>query len=174
MAFCAQCERQTPSPSNFCESCGAEFSLDRASLIRHWVFLGLALVWSAVALFVCFGYHLPESSGVLSITTNGHTYFGHPPALTLYQRDPVSVFNILVALSTGLLVATVDLVLRVIQRSERFGGGAVIVGAMVALFSLFGLLYGVASIGVVGVLLILSGQPLKKSSKHQVSENVVS
>jgi hypothetical protein len=84
------------------------------------------------------------------------------------------VFNILVALSTGLLVATVDLVLRVIQRSERFGGGAVIVGAMVALFSLFGLLYGVASIGVVGVLLILSGQPLKKSSKHQVSENVVS
>lgn len=172
MAFCAKCERRTKSPSNFCEGCGGEFSFERASLIRHWTFLGLALVWSAVALFVCLGYHIPEPSGVLSITINGHTYSGHPPALTLYQSDPSFVI-IGVALGAGLLIATVDLVLRVTQRSERFGGGGVIIGAMVALFSLFGLLYGVASLGVIGVLLILSGQPIKKSSKPRVSENAV-
>jgi hypothetical protein len=38
---------------------------------------------------------------------------------------------------------------------------ALIVGGCVALFSLFGLLWGVASIGVVGVLVLLSALPIE-------------
>ena len=97
-----------------------------------------------------------------SVTTNGHTYTGHPPALTLYQRDPISVMNIVIALSAGRLVATVDLVIRAIQRTNRVGGGAVTIGVLVILFSLFGLLLGVSSLGVVGALLILAGLPIRQ------------
>ncbi len=162
MALCTQCGKETIGAAKFCSNCGAGFSLDKASTVRRWVFLSLALVWSAVTVGVCLRYHVPESSGVTSVTTNGHTYTGHPPALTLYQRDPISVMNIVIALSAGRLVATVDLVIRAIQRTNRVGGGAVTIGVLVILFSLFGLLLGVSSLGVVGALLILAGLPIRQ------------
>jgi hypothetical protein len=36
-----------------------------------------------------------------------------------------------------------------------------VLGAMVIAFSLFGLIWGIASMGVVGALIVLSGRPLK-------------
>jgi hypothetical protein len=134
----------------------------RASGARPWVFLALAIAWSAVTVGVCLGYHLPESPGVLSVTTNGHTYTGHPPALTLFQRDPVSFATIAIVLSAGLVVATIDLVVRAVQGTNRVSGGAVAAGAMVILFSFFGLLLGIASLGVVGLLLVFAGWPMQQ------------
>lgn len=169
MAFCAQCKAPTAS-ANFCTNCGAALSLGRTSGTRPWIYLAMAFAWSAVAVGVCLGYHLPESSGVLSVTTNGHTYTGHPPALTLFQRDPVSFATIAIVLSAGLAVATIDLVVRAVQHTNRVSGGAVAAGAMIILFSFFGLLLGVASLGVVGLLLIFSGLPIKQKSAKRPSE----
>jgi hypothetical protein len=92
----------------------------------------------------------------------------------MYQSDPVSFWNIVVALSAGLLVATVDLVIRAIQHSNRMGGGAVTIGALVILFSFFGLLLGVASIGVVGAMLVLAGRPIKQTNSKRATGNAPS
>jgi hypothetical protein len=122
-----------------------------------WLFLGLALLWSVVAIAVLLRYHVPEPKGVLSVTINGRTYLGNPPALTLFQKDLVSFVTVAIVLGTGLLVATVDLVMRSVQRSSRTGTLAIVAGGAVVLVSLFGLLVGLVGVGVVGVLLIFSG-----------------
>lgn len=109
-------------------------------------------------------YHSPEPVGMTSITTNGHTYVGNPPALTLFERDSVAFSSMVVVMGAGLLVATLDLALRTLRPSRRPGVAAVIAGGVVALFSLFGLLLGVASLGVIGALLVLSGLAAKRSS----------
>jgi hypothetical protein len=114
-------------------------------------------LWSGVALAVVLKYHIPEPVGETAVTTNGHTYYGNPPALTLYQSDPVSFVTVAVALGAALLISLVDLVVRVAQRTSRVGVGAVVAGSLVVLFSLFGLLWGVIGVGVVGALLIVSG-----------------
>jgi hypothetical protein len=117
-----------------------------------------------VAVLVMLRYHSPEPVGMRSITTNGHTYVGDPPALTLFERDPVAFSSMVVVVGAGLLVATLDLALRALRPSPRPGVAAVIAGGVVALFSLFGLLLGVASLGVIGALLVLSGLAAKRPS----------
>lgn len=129
---------------------------------RSWIVLGLALLWSGVAIAVLLGYHVPEPHGMTSITTNGHTYVGDPPALTLSQRDPVSFVTSAVTLGAGLLVGLIDLSARHIQRTSRLGIGAIVAGAAVLLVSLFGLLLGLLGVGVVGGLLIVSGLPQRR------------
>ena len=125
-------------------------------------FLCLAIAWSVVAVVVLLSYHVAEPLGMKSITTNGHTYFGNPPALTLYQRDPVSFVIIALVLGVGVLASSVDMAIRVGQRAIRAGGVAIGAGVLVFLVSFFGLLVGIASIGVVGILLVLSGLPARR------------
>lgn len=122
-------------------------------------FLCLAIAWSVVAVVVLLSYHVAEPLGMKSITTNGHTYFGNPPALTLYQRDHVSFVIIALVLGVGVLASSVDMAIRVGQHAIRAGGVAIGAGVLVFLVSFFGLLVGIASIGVVGILLVLSGLP---------------
>lgn len=125
-------------------------------------FLCLAIAWSVVAVVVLLRFHVAEPLGVKSITTNGHTYFGNPPALTLFQRDPVSFVIIALVLGVGVLASSVDMAIRVGQHATRAGGVAIGAGALVFLVSFFGLLVGIASIGVVGILLVLSGLPMRR------------
>src|ERR1019366_995560 len=131
---------------------------------RSCVFIGLALLWSVVAVAVLLGHHIAEPIGVLSLTTNGHTYFGNPPSLTLFQRDPISFINVVIVLVVGLVASMIDLVVRIVRHSQRPGTVAVIAGVAVVLFSLFGLLWGLASIGLVGVLLVFSGLPTRRKN----------
>jgi hypothetical protein len=115
------------------------------------------LLWSVVAIAVLLGYHTPEPSGVLGVTIGGHTYVGHPPRLTLYERDPVSFVIVLIVLAVGLLVSTLEVVTRRVRRSRRTGTLSIVAGSCVILISLFGLLVGLAGGGVVGALLICTG-----------------
>jgi len=150
---------------------------------RSQIFLGLALMWSVVAVAVILGHHIAEPIslvsttinghkvmpahlantpiGMTSITINGHTYFGNPPAPTLFQRDQVSFTIVVIVLVAGLVGSMIDLILRMVRHSHRSGTVAVMAGVAVALFSLFGFLWGVASVGVVGGLLIFSGFPTR-------------
>jgi hypothetical protein len=130
------------------------------------LFFGLAVLWSCVAVAVLLGYHLAESLGMTSITTNGHTYFGNPPALTLYERDPVSLSIIVVTLCAGLLIGAIDLLARYRQRSARVGTAAIVAGAAVVLVSLFGLLLGILGVGFVGGFLIASGLTYERGADH--------
>lgn len=128
---------------------------------RHWLLLLLATLWTLVIVVVVFWYHVAEPKGILSITVNGHTYTGNPPALTLFESDAVSAIDIVIAPAIGLLVGAASLEVRSRRRSSAPEAVALIVGGCVALFSLFGLLWGVASIGVVGVLVLLSALPIE-------------
>lgn len=135
--------------------------LDPRSVHRHWLLLLLATLWTLVIVVVVFWYHVAEPKGILSITVNGHTYTGNPPALTLFESDAVSAIDIVIAPAIGLLVGAASLEVRSRRRSSAPWAVALIVGGCVALFSLFGLLWGVASIGVVGVLVLLSALPIE-------------
>ncbi len=164
MTICARCHVETPASPNFCPACGADFSSSCAATLRSWVFLTLAIAWSVLTIGVCLAYHAPEPLGVLSMTINGHTYTGNPPALTLYQRDSVSFFNIVFVLAAGLFVTTLDLSLRTLRHSRRTCGGALAAGAGLLVVSILGLLLGLASVGVVGFLLIMAGLSIKQKA----------
>lgn len=131
---------------------------------RSWLLLAFAFLWSGIAFAVLLGYHVPETIGMTSITTNGHTYVGNPPALTLFQRDSVSFVIIAVTLGAGLLISLTDLIVRSSQRASRFGNGAFAAGGAVLLMSLFGLVIGLVGVGVAGGLLIASGFPQKRKA----------
>ena len=136
--------------------------LARRSFRRSWLFLSLGFLLSGVAVGVLLGYHLPEPLGVTSITTNGHTYVGNPPALTLFERDPVSFVTITVTLGVGLLVSLADLGGRCVRRSTAPGTATMVAGAVVVLVSLFGLFLGLLGVGVVGLLLVGAGLPSRR------------
>lgn len=131
----------------------------RPSFRRSWMFLGVAVVWATLAMIALSRYHVSEPRGVTSITTNGHTYVGDPPALTLFERDPVSFAVIAVTLGVGCLASLLDVAVRTIQRAPRRGVFSMVAGLAVVLVSLSGLLVGVAGVGVVGALLVASGLP---------------
>lgn len=76
------------------------------------------------------------------------------------ESNPVSFATITIAMGAGIVVAIGDLVIRKARHLIGWGYGAVAAGAAVAFFSLFGLLFGIASVGVDGVLLVLSGVPM--------------
>ncbi|HEY1761093.1 MAG TPA: hypothetical protein VGG17_00740, partial [Acidimicrobiales bacterium] len=120
--------------------------------VRRDVLLGLAVVWAALVLVILTHYHVREPGSVKSITTNGHTYYGDPPALTLLESDPVSFVVITIAMGLGVVVGIVDLVVGKIRVRSGWGRGAVIAGVGMVLFSLFGLLFGPATVGVDGAL----------------------
>ncbi len=119
--------------------------------------MGLASLWSLAVIVLLLSYHIREPLGMTSITVNGHTYVGDPPALTLFERDPVSFVIVTVVLGLGLLVGSLDLLVRLRQHSSRRGVATIVAGAMVLLVSSFGLAIGVAGVGIVGVLLLASG-----------------
>ncbi|HEV3266534.1 MAG TPA: DUF2510 domain-containing protein [Acidimicrobiales bacterium] len=131
--------------------------LRRRSKVWRLSLLAAAWLWAGGVIAFCLTYHLAEPQGVLSVSTGGHTYFGNPPALTLYQRDPVSAKIIGVALGLAVLAGTIDLAVRTVFRLTGPGVAALLAGGLLILFSLFGLLWGLGGVGTVGLLVILSG-----------------
>lgn len=127
----------------------------------RYSFMMLAILWAVVVVVILVRYHVPESPGVRSVTTNGHTYYGHPPALTLLERDPVSFVVITIVVCAGNLVGAHDLALRRARRTSSLGYGAIVAGAVMIFVSLLGLLFGLATVGVDGALLIVSGLPIR-------------
>lgn len=138
--------------------------LNSRSVHLHWLTLLLATLWTLVIVMVVFWYHVAEPTGVLSITVNGHTYTGNPPALTLFEHDTISGLIIVIAPLFAVLVGAASLELRIRRHTSSEGVVALAVGGLVTFFSLFGLLWGVASIGVVGVLVLLSALTIKTDS----------
>ena len=133
----------------------------QAEKIR-WVFLVLAALWMLVVVVVVATYHLSAGpptiwKSVCPTPDRCVNYFTHPRALSLLERDPVSGAFVLGAMAVGVLVGFADAMMAARSRQGSSGVASIIAGVLVVLFSMFGLLYGIASIGLVGLLIVLSG-----------------
>ena len=133
-------------------------------LVRRWS-VAIAATWALLWLAVAFTYHINEPPGVQSITMNGHTYVGSPPALSLFERDNFSVLLAMVLVTVAILVTFLDVSSRRRRADGRPGPASVIAGSLLVVYSLLGLLWGLLSIGVVGLLLILASRPTKPAVK---------
>lgn len=86
---------------------------------------------------------------------------GHPPALTLYERDGPIWEVALVLIGLVLAAGAIDLVIRTARSSVRPGVLACTAGGLLVAYSLFGLVYGLLGIGIIGGLVILVGLPMR-------------
>lgn len=134
--------------------------LRRSSLIWRSVTLGAAWLWATGVVAFYFSYHFSQQRSPF-LVAGGHTYYTNPPAQTLSQSDPVSARIVAGAVGITVLVGTLDLLVRVLRSMTGVGIAAMTVGALLIAFSLFGLLRGLLGIGTVGLLVLLSGLPVK-------------
>lgn len=132
----------------------------RSSVIWRSVTLGAAWTWAMGVVAFYFGYHFAQQRSPF-LVVGGHTYYTYPPAQTLSQSDPVSAKIITGAMAITVLVGTLDLLVRVLRRTTGVGIAAMTIGPLLMAFSLFGLIQGLFGIGTVGLLVFLSGLPMK-------------
>lgn len=130
------------------------------SVAGRLAFLAAAGGWAGAVVAFVYGDHRPQPSTPW-LERDGHTFFTHPPALTLAQRDPVSATIVTVVMATVVGIAAVDLAVRIVRRTTRPGVVALGAGGVLVLFSLFGLLFGLLGIGPAGVLVALSGLAMR-------------
>jgi len=145
------------------QSPGAGFSGTMKEMHSHtrlWP-VECAAAWACIWFVAGVVYHINEPVGELSVTYNGHTYTGNPPAITLFERDKTWVLIMTVIVVVAILVSYIDVTVRGRRKYGGVGNASAIVGALLVAFSLFGLLWGLASLGVVGLFLILASRPRK-------------
>ena len=80
--------------------------------------------------------------------------------LSLRAKDPASLVIIVVALTLALGASGADLVRH--RHDARPANGALVAGAGLMMFSLFGLAWGIASLGLCGFFVAASGLPLRQ------------
>jgi hypothetical protein len=124
---------------------------ERRSLYWCSGFVLAAFLWACLA--VAFVVWYPLHTGVI-------TEQGVPVKASLYSQDHLWLANFAV-IGFSVLCGAVDLAVRVRRRFDRPGPLALTVGVTLALYSLFGLLYGVLGIAPIGLLLALSARSIK-------------
>lgn len=124
---------------------------ERRSLYWCCGFVLAASLWACLA--VAFILWYPVHTGVV-------TEQGVHAKASLYSQDHFWLANFGVFGFT-VVCGAVDLAVRVRRRFDRPGPVALTVGVLLALYSLFGLLYGVLGIAPIGLFVALSARPIK-------------
>jgi hypothetical protein len=127
-----------------------------SSLRWRWICVATAALWTIIIAIVVFRYHVGNLDG-----TTGSLVI--PVDATLYEHGQGAAMFIILAPACAVAVGLFDLVARTRQRRGAPGVAAIAIGGCVTAFSLFGLLWGLASVGVVGALIVLSGQAMKSA-----------
>ncbi len=137
----------------------AAHAVDRVSPhVRHRSFrrralgLVLALVWGAAGMLV-----------VVTLQVNPAHQLderGLPVTHTVYSVDPALWIATFCGVALVVAVAASELGLRARRKSTAAGVVALVLGALLCLYSLFGLLYGLAALAPIGGLVLVSGTPV--------------
>ena len=113
-------------------------AMDRLpSFWSRWACLAIALFWGTLGILVVLNLHVDPD--------NQRNIAGQLVMRTVYARDPGLWVANFVGVGSAIVVAAVELALRTRRRSARPGPVAFVVGSFLCLYSLFGLLYGVAA-----------------------------
>ncbi len=127
-----------------------------SSFASRWTCLGIAALWGVLAMLVVLNLHLN-----LDHLTN---IDGQPVMRTLYAHDPQLWIANFLGIGAAVAGAVVELAVRTHRRSTNDGVAAIILGSLLCLYSLFGLLYGIAAVAPIGVMVLLSGQPVRRQT----------
>ncbi len=138
--------------------------LTRRSAAWRVLFLAMAWLWAGAVVAVIYGHHVDRPNGPWAVV-DGRTLYTHYPAQTLAQGDHVGAEIMTVALALAVAVGTVDLAVRLVRRMTVPGVAALSAGGMLVLFSLFGLLWGLAGLGTAGLLVVLSGLSMRSTAE---------
>jgi peptidoglycan/LPS O-acetylase OafA/YrhL len=141
MTKCPACEKKSLTLGHYCGFCGAQLEVDQNSVPWRWLTFGLAATWSLASMVVIVTFPVGDAG------------------MTLYRQDHTILWEFALILGAVLTVGAIDLTLRTRHHSARGGGPTIVVGATLAAFSLFGWIWGLASLGVIGGLLALSARP---------------
>jgi hypothetical protein len=123
-------------------------------LSRRWLLI-FAATWALIWLGIAYAYHINEPAGIRGIA--------NPPALTLYQRNSLLVVYSVIAVILAFIVAAVDVEVRQRQHSRRRGRVSVVVGSLLVIYSPVALWWGLVSVGIVGLLIIVASRPATTS-----------
>jgi hypothetical protein len=114
------------------------------------LFLIVGTVWGLAACMVVTHLHVnPEHLA---------NEAGQPIFRTVYARDPGLWKANFVGIGLVVLAAALELLIRWQHKSSATGVVATVLGSALCVYSLFGLLYGIAGVAPIGVMLILSGR----------------
>jgi hypothetical protein len=138
------------------------------SIIIRCLLLGGAYLWSAAVLGVVFAHHLNQVTQQVA-TINGKGIYITPAAQTLYQQDRVSGEIFATAIAIALVIATADLLYRVLRKRSDIGPAALAIGYLLILFSLFGLGWGLLAFGPIALFIILSSLPFRFPKAERIS-----
>lgn len=123
-------------------------------LARRWPLI-VAAGWALLWLGISYVYHINEPAGIRGIA--------NPPALTLYQRNSLLVVYSMIAVILAFFIAAIDVEVRQRRHSRRRGRLSVVAGSLLVVFSLFGFVWGLVSVGVVGLLILVASRPATTS-----------
>ncbi len=139
----------------------------RGSTVWRCLFLLAAWSWAGGVIIFYYSYHFARA-GSPWMRYDGRTYYTHPAAQTLAQGDHVSAEVVTITVGLAVLLGTLDLVVRLVRRMTAPGIAAITAGGVLTLVSLFGLLRGLLGMGTAGILVILSGLPMKSTAATPV------
>ncbi len=133
------------------------------SFRSRWLCLGLGTLWAIVAMLVVINLHVnPDHLRDIEGRSIMHT---------MYARDTGLWLANFLAIGSAIAVAAVELAIRTHHESGRPGVVALVLGALLCVYSLFGLLYGLVAVAPIAVMILVSGLPVSQELET-VSEAV--
>ena len=115
------------------------------------------LDWCVGWLIAAFAWALMTTCVIAAYHVQGFTTGS---SVTLLQKDRFLFTIAIGAVWFTVLAGIVDLTVRSWRKSASLGVFSLITGSLLVLYSLFGLVFGVLGIGLVGVFVMLSARPL--------------
>jgi hypothetical protein len=124
------------------------------SSLARWLCLVVGVLWGLAALLVVLCLHVNPD--------NLRDVHGQSVFRTVYARDPGLWVANFVGIGSAIVLAAVELAVRTQRKSRTPGVVAIVLGALLCVYSLFGLLYGIAAVAPIGVMLIASGRAMAR------------
>ena len=128
------------------------------SFWSRWAYLALGTLWAIVAMLVVLNLHVNPD--------NLRNIEGQSFMHTVYARDPGLWLANFLGIASAIAVAAVELAVRTHRKSDQAEIIAFVLGSLLCVYSLFGVLYGLATIAPIRVMVFVSGVPVARQRER--------